>query len=798
MNNVLKKLFLYTDDIVIINIIDNFITIAELAGKDSNSVDELMELIDEHSLSSVITDLRKIKRSKKDVEFTSSDQVWPLGKIYKKEKLENSKDKVSRLSIKTKYLARLYYHMPFFGRDIPPFIATQIINFHRSLLELYLNNEEDYSSSQTEKGVLFFIRMLEIQITAYSELNDSYSQDDFIENLQESDYTKALEETKLEIRTYVVPTKKKKNLIISSHIGKITENMMKYLQSQIQPFKRLIDDSDSVRKKRRTKSLKHDVIDTTRQNLALIGESKTERSTLRTTSRKDEPTDEVLSEESRGEERQRQREYVRAEAPKGKRNSPKNQKIQAIAVSNNIAKNKAMLPSLYSAPTLGNLSNFLRYAISAAESGKREKEQAFYLHLFVLSVLLGLPAKQTWDIFYNNQHRSQYDDKSNSVKIKGVDQLFAAYEAFGKEMGVATVKDVSYKLPFELIHYKKYIEQYKPADFDLQKIEQWVDVIKKKYPQTIHFTWSKIWSISHTHKLLLDPIIDISTLIATGNRDVNHTPRLVYGSFSQEMETHSYWLDSYLDHLKLKSTLQKLLFQKEFPNAPSIPVVETKLAGSRKMIKTEKVISYFNHLKMLIKKSSGTQKFNLISIYVRFAATFLVGTRDFSKSSNITRISFKRSVMLIQEKTRRADSGNRLVPLCKVMLELFKDYYDLLDAHDIKERRMSLIINSKRVDATLANITLFLKTLPELDEYEAFSVQTLAVALNSGRHLYMNLAITSGLNLDDIKAYFGHATNGSELLGERSIHDTATYLEDTREILDEISFVYGITRLNND
>ena len=215
------------------------------------------------------------------------------------------------------------------------------------------------------------------------------------------------------------------------------------------------------------------------------------------------------------------------------------------------------------------------------------------------------------------------------------------------------------------------------------------------------------------------------------------------------------------------------------------------------MIKVDKVIAYFEHLRGLINKSSGLQRFNLISIYVRFAATFLIGTRDFSKSSNIARISFKRMAMLIQEKSRRSDSGYRLVALCKVMLELFEDYYNLLDTHKIKERRMSLIVNNKRVDATLSNIKIFLKTLPELDDYEEFSVQTLAIALNSGRHLYMNLAITSGFNLDDIKAYFGHATNGSELLGERSIHNTAKYLEESREVLDEIAFVYGITRLKD-
>ncbi len=784
----INKIFNYYETFALVNIIENFKIILKQANE--KSIKNFLTEIDEKNIEQFLVKLEKAKSFNKNKKYAFTDGVLSAVKGDKYFQDNNTK-------FENEHLARLYYYLPVFNRDIPEFIASQVIDFHTFVLKcIYtfaINNEKEL-----EQNVRFFIRMVEIQMSLFDERGIVLSETKYLTYLKSNDFNDHQTEKELGSNSYSIAYKRE-SFYVKTYLIVKTNNMLSYLSTTQEKFQDFINTKKNIS----DKNIDTGWIDTTSETRMLLSSEEDIEYNYTTAVKKDSSDEEKpISKESEKEEQAQKTEYIRVAGASKKVNTRKSQKKQVLAISVSIARNKAMSPSLYSIPSLGNMEKLLKFIINKAQNITNEfEDEAFYLHFFVFSLLLGLHPSRTWKVFFGDDKSKQYDDKTNTIKIEGINKYFAKYEKFDKDIGVEKFNYVSYKLPFELMHYRIFLKKLCPKDFNEEMILLCVNNIMKDYSQTIRISWTKIWQTSLYYRKLLDPTSDITTLLATDYIDKNSTPRVTYATVPSELTVHSQWLDSYMNFLNIKEKIKEVFLKTDLDTKMyKQEIFETnKFSGSRKMINTTSVKQLFAHIKIMIDNtSSGIEKFNLCTLYVRYAAVFLVGTRDFAKSSDISKTSFKRKVILIHEKSKTTDSGYRIVPLSEIMRRLFHNYYSLLESYEIKEKRMSFIDKKgKRVDTNLSNLNEFLNTSSMNSDYEYLRTNTISMALNAGRHLYMHIGISSGISLDDIGAFMGHATNGSEYLGIYSCHKTEKYLETTRDILDETADIYNIEDLSD-
>lgn len=471
-----------------------------------------------------------------------------------------------------------------------------------------------------------------------------------------------------------------------------------------------------------------------------------------------------------------------------KKNSKSPQHKKILAISAAISKNKLQLPSLYTLPSIGFLSEFCRYLIE----GMEKWDGQYYCGLFIISVVMGIKPEETSKIFFGNQ---KFVSDDNTVELKLSGEYFAKYERFDEDVGISTTDTITYKIPFELIHLIQKMDdaKVKYSDEDFRNVLQRK---KRGFYKKIHINFQKIWHCSLVHKKLIYKNINTEIMLATKNIDKNTSPIVAYTATSSRMEEYSNWLIEYIDLLGIKAHLQRHIFGKAFSNERIFSKDdEGKSVGSRKLVKRDAFIEFMKKLEGLLKERRLDKytRFNIYSIHVRYTLSLLLGTRDFAKSVDFDRVSWKHNVIIIQEKGRYKNSGFRCIPLSDLAQRVIRNYLQTL-VHFGIEKKAVLLFDDKRevVPLTLSSMQSAFRNFPFYQKHKDLYEMLNLIPLNLGRHLITSMATAAGIRQDNMNAFMGHAVNGGELLGIFSMHDTKKYRKIFTIILDEIAQIYAL------
>ncbi|MFK7779626.1 MAG: hypothetical protein QM490_00550 [Candidatus Gracilibacteria bacterium] len=183
-------------------------------------------------------------------------------------------------------------------------------------------------------------------------------------------------------------------------------------------------------------------------------------------------------------------------------------------------------------------------------------------------------------------------------------------------------------------------------------------------------------------------------------------------------------------------------------------------------------------------------KFNLISLYTRYALSLLVGTRTFKHSANLESISYELKIMRIVEKSETSISGIRIIPICDTALKLLKNYQIKCQELGVPSR------NFYYIDSVGEHKLFNIKSLKkELKIPEVIYNFIDNVPLNFGRHIFTKLAIERNFPRDYLDAYLGHYSVGLEQFGMFSSMINSDYIESIRNLTEVLAKVYGVSVL---
>lgn len=551
-----------------------------------------------------------------------------------------------------------------------------------------------------------------------------------------------------------------------------------------------------IKKKRVKSNIEYEEINTSKNN-----KKYTEDKIFTTKAKKNQ---DPISKEDRIEENNSLKENIQVKI--GNKNFKTKQKKRILAISASIAKNKLLLPSLYTIPSIGVLSKFLQHLLSDTDTKIRkyrtkkiltDEEKEFYTGIFIIAIVMGIKPKQVITLFFS---RKKYTNDKNIVTLELDKKLYAEFIQFDEQTGVKTEMKVQYKIPFELIHYIEYLRKLSVI-FDDKSYKEHLRVCNKGFEQELKISHSKIYNSAIVHKQLIQHTINSEILLATQNIDQNTTPRIAYTATSSRLSAYSSWLTEYLDVLDIKESLQKIVFGKVVNFKPTVIKTDTyPLAGTKKIVEKDAFISFLNQIENILKKERRLDRytrFNLYSIYVRFSLSLLLGTRDFKKSVDFDRISWSLSILIIKEKGKYKNSGYREIPLTPLAKQIIKNYLEILKNLNISKQAVVLYDKNKVIPATLTNIKKVFKSFRFSQKYKQLSEQFDSIPLNFGRHVITTITTSMDVTIDDLNAFMGHGINGGEVLGIYSFHDIGAYRKKFTKIIEELEKSYNIKDIAN-
>ncbi len=182
---------------------------------------------------------------------------------------------------------------------------------------------------------------------------------------------------------------------------------------------------------------------------------------------------------------------------------------------------------------------------------------------------------------------------------------------------------------------------------------------------------------------------------------------------------------------------------------------------------------------------------NLRMIYIRYALSVLLGTRDFNGSCNFSGYTTYYNIMHVQEKAKDAYSSKRIIPVCDLAQKFIELFYTIKSKYpDMQVHAPCLIVSKKRgvefVDMSKTNLMRWVRK-NITGECVLFMEH---IPLNFGRHIVKTSTLSYSIRNEFIDALLGHFVTGTEDQGIYSTFDNNKYQEDVKLFLDYLGKKY--------
>ncbi len=329
------------------------------------------------------------------------------------------------------------------------------------------------------------------------------------------------------------------------------------------------------------------------------------------------------------------------------------------------------------------------------------------------------------------------------------------------------------------------------------------EFLKKKishFPKKIVIQPNKL---PHIHKVYLNhQYPDISTeRLFFSQISKSEEVKMCYTSMPATYSLQKDWYMKLQNYLEIKETIHNVLTSKnneelkdKNKNDHKCPelIIENTVVGSPFFIQSGKSKNFFLSLLNAINSAGLAQviKDNIRMIYIRYALSFLLGTRDFHQSCDLHNYSKAYKITTIQEKAKDARSSKRIIPLCKTAEELINIFHHIKDKYNYEQHTPCLIIKeeSKIIFETMTqnniiawinnndlNIDIdFIKNVPQ----------------NYGRHVIKSSKLNSKIKDEFIDALLNHHSSGTEDQGLFSTFSNKTYMREMNAFLEDIATEY--------
>jgi len=461
-----------------------------------------------------------------------------------------------------------------------------------------------------------------------------------------------------------------------------------------------------------------------------------------------------------------------------------------VAFSSSLAKQKLLLESDYDIPILKHLKAFM------ASLNSDDKDMKIYTGFFILNVTLGCKIKDLLYLLQENKAGS-LQLKNDAIIVKVDSSLFA--ENYNKLLSQSEDK-LTFAIPIAMsaliVSFKKVFleKEFNQVDF----LEEYKEFIKSSVKQ-----FSKSISIKHKHLyrylaqyVLVNGKDVLTSKFATASYTQNDTAKLAYTSSRCDATEHSNLIKNYWNELGLSTIAYNILDINPISSENTSRISPENFTGTSQAVKTNEANTFFKVLQQNIYDQDNNTDlyFNLVTIYVRYAMSLLVGTRPFYASADFTSYDHESRMWMISEKAQDIASGTRLVPLCDIMNTLLSDYQKLAEEKGL-DNNFYLIIDSKLVIFSPYEAHKFLKNIHDLDNPEILEEYVENVPLNSGRHLFTKKAIDALTNAYYISTYLGHYSAGEEHFGIYSTLNVSNYCKEITNITTKIAQECGIKEL---
>ena len=181
---------------------------------------------------------------------------------------------------------------------------------------------------------------------------------------------------------------------------------------------------------------------------------------------------------------------------------------------------------------------------------------------------------------------------------------------------------------------------------------------------------------------------------------------------------------------------------------------------------------------------------NLAMIYIRYALSILLATRDFTYSCDLTEYSKYLHTVTIHEKEKNKRSSKRIIPVCHSAKKMIDAFFTIKTKYNLSHNRPMLILH-KENDFTFEEIKKdavinFIENNNIIIDLQFISY----VPLRFGRHIVTSHSCSSPIRDEYLQAFLNHFSFGAEDQGMYSTFDNREYIRVIANYIEGISLEF--------
>jgi hypothetical protein len=261
-----------------------------------------------------------------------------------------------------------------------------------------------------------------------------------------------------------------------------------------------------------------------------------------------------------------------------------------------------------------------------------------------------------------------------------------------------------------------------------------------------------------------------------------------YATVSNQLYVESSWLFRFQKLLNIITELDQ--YTSVVSANPQEQDKETK--GSPFYILPGKFKNFFHNLDSIILQYNRNEyiKDSLTMIYLRYAFSILLCTRDNKNSCDLSNVCFDPAIFTVSEKNTDEHSSIRVVPLIPITIKFIELFQKIKLKYKV-EKNIPFLINK---DGTIVYMVKKLQILNWLVmENSPISIDydfVKSIPLNVGRHILTSFAIENSFKNDYLSALMDHSSNGTNTQGIYSGMNNKDFLKESAKLLDKIAKIY--------
>ena len=309
----------------------------------------------------------------------------------------------------------------------------------------------------------------------------------------------------------------------------------------------------------------------------------------------------------------------------------------------------------------------------------------------------------------------------------------------------------------------------------------------KSFDKTIKITPSRLAEAHFRYRLILHDESDIAMLFFK-RLSKSDEVKVCYTSMPTYYHLHRNWFEELQQAMGIDEMLKNRFDIKE---RFEVDEATGKYIGSPYVVTPGKSKNFFNQLENLYKLTNDSLIADtLLMIYIRYALSIVLATRDFGDSCNLQNYSKRFRLLSLQEKNKDDATSKRIIPLCLLAQKLITKFYELKEIYGFDEFVPVLLLQGVNnietkviTQGSIAKWANQLKVNIDLDFINK-------IPLRFGRHIVTSRAVHANLKGEYLDALMNHFQMGTEDQGRYSNLSNPDYFYSVRSFLETLSKEY--------